>query len=44
MKFLTFAVAMLLSATEAANLNSLRHHHHHNYDYVQTLPDVRAEA
>ena len=44
MKFITIAVAMLLSATEATQLTATKHHHHRNYDYVQTLPDVRADT
>ena len=47
MKFITLAVAMLVSSTEATTLNALRRHHHHHphgLELVSTLPDVRAET
>ena len=46
MKFLTStAVALLIASTEAASLSSMRHHHYpSHYEYVSTLPDVRADT
>merc|ERR1719199_1258388 len=46
MKFITFAVAALISTSEAANLNSLRKHRHHpsTNEFVSTLPDVRPDT
>ena len=46
MKFLTStAVALLIASSEAASLSAMRHHHHpHHYEFVSTLPDVRADT
>ena len=46
MKFLTStAVALLIASSEAASLSSMRHHHYpSHYEYVSTLPDVRADT
>ena len=46
MKFLTStAVALLIASSEAASLSAMRHHNHpHHYEFVSTLPDVRADT
>ena len=46
MKFLTSAVvALFVASSEATSLSTMRHHHHpHSYQYVSTLPDVRADT
>jgi len=46
MKFLTSAVvALLIASSEGTTLSAMRHHHHpHSYEYVSTLPDVRADT
>ena len=46
MKFLTSAVvALLIASSEGTTLTAMRHHHHpHSYEYVSTLPDVRADT
>ena len=46
MKFLTSAaVALLIASSEAASLSAMRHHHHpSHYEFVSTLPDVRADT
>merc|ERR1719199_2286239 len=46
MKFFTFAVAALISNSEAANLSSLRKHRHHpsHHEFISTLPDVRPDT
>ena len=47
MKFLTSAaVALLIASSEATQLSAMRHHSHYpsHYEYVSTLPDVRADT
>lgn len=45
MKFLTSAaVALLIASSEATSLSAMRHHHPSHYEYVSTLPDVRADT
>lgn len=45
MKFLTStAVALLIASSEAASLSAMRHHHPSHYEYISTLPDVRADT
>ena len=39
MKFITFAVALLVSASTAKH-----HHHPKDHSFVATLPDVRAST